>query len=126
MTDEVELKLRLRPEDADALEASSLLAGESVRAQQRSIYFDTPDHNLAKAGLTLRIRRSGRKRIQTVKADGASSAGLFARPEWERPVPDDTPVIDDTTPIRSLLGDATTQIAPAFEIHIRPAHLGHP
>ena len=117
MTDEVELKLGLRPEDADALEASSLLA-DPVRAEQRSIYFDTPDHNLAKAGLTLRIRRSGRKRIQTVKADGASSAGLFARPEWERPVPDDTPIIDDTTPIRSLLGDATTEIAPAFEIHI--------
>lgn len=118
MPDEVELKLALRPRDADVLESSGLLAGAPKKARQRSIYFDTSDHRLLKAGLSLRIRRSGRKRIQTVKVDGAPSAGLFARPEWERTVVDDTPIVDDTTPIRALLGDLGSGLAPVFLVNV--------
>lgn len=118
MAEEIELKLELTPDAADAIAASGLLAGDPQTAQQRSIYFDTPDRILSKAGLSLRIRRSGRKRVQTVKADGASAAGLFARSEWERPVKDDTPILDDAAPIRALLGDAADAIAPAFEVKI--------
>ena len=118
MADEIELKLELTREAADAVEASGLLAGDPETAQQRSIYFDTSDRILLNAGFSLRIRRSGRKRVQTIKAGGASAAGLFARSEWERPVKDDTPILDDTTPIRALLGDAADAIAPAFEVRI--------
>ncbi|HWU73123.1 MAG TPA: CYTH domain-containing protein, partial [Sphingomonas sp.] len=103
MPDEVELKLTLRPRDAIVLADSRLVGGAPRKARQRSLYFDTADHSLVKAGLSLRIRRAGRKRVQTVKARGVSSAGLFARPEWECAVPDDVPVIDDTAPIRALL-----------------------
>lgn len=116
--DEIELKLELAPHDADALAATGLLADGPVKARQRSIYFDTPDRSLEKAGLSLRIRRSGRKRIQTVKADGTGSAGLFARPEWERAVADDTPIVDRTTPVRALLGRKVADIAPAFEVRV--------
>lgn len=118
MTDEIELKLELNRKDADLLEASGLLAGDPKKQRQRSLYFDTDDRRLAKAGLTLRIRRSGRTRIQTVKANGGASAGLFARPEWERRVADDVPVIDDTTPIRALVGELAARLAPAFEIRV--------
>ncbi|RIA46389.1 inorganic triphosphatase YgiF [Hephaestia caeni] len=118
MADELELKLDLTSEAAAAFEASALLPGDPDIAAQHSIYFDTPDQALSKAGLSLRIRRSGRKRIQTVKADGASAAGLFARSEWERPVSNDTPVLDDATPIRTMLGDAADAIGPAFEVRI--------
>lgn len=118
MADEIELKLELSPKDADLLEASGLLADDPKKQRQRSIYFDTIDRRLAKAGLTLRIRRSGRKRIQTVKANGGASAGLFARPEWERSVADDVPVIDDTTPIRALVGESAAHLAPVFEIRV--------
>lgn len=118
MMDEVELKLELRREDADALELSGLLTGRPVIADQRSIYFDTPDRALADAGLSLRIRSTGAEKIQTVKASGASAAGLFVRAEWERPVSDDMPVMDDTTPIKAILGDATAHLVPAFEIDI--------
>ncbi|MGE4431011.1 MAG: CHAD domain-containing protein [Sphingobium sp.] len=117
MVDEIELKLELSPEGIDALEASGLLPGEAATAQQRSIYFDTADHDLADAGFSLRIRKTDRKRIQTVKA-ASTSAGLYVRPEWERPVKDDAPILDDTTPIRALLGDKTDSIAPLFEVHI--------
>lgn len=118
MPDEVELKLTLRPQDADTLEATGLMAGTPKKARQRSIYFDTSDHRLLQAGLSLRIRRSGRKRIQTVKVGAAPSAGLFARPEWERAIADDTPVIDDTTPIPALLGDLGSELAPVFVVNI--------
>jgi len=118
MAEEIELKLVLTSRDADVLEASGLMAGAPKTAKQRSIYFDTQDRALQKAGLSLRIRRSGRKRIQTVKAAGAGSAGLFARPEWERAVPGDTPILDHGTPILALLGDAADELAPVFEVHV--------
>src|SRR3546814_5292579 len=81
MADEIELKLDLTPEAADALEATTVLPGDPGIAEQRSVYFDTLDHQLSKTGLSLRIRRSGSKRLQTIKADGASAAGLFVRSE---------------------------------------------
>ena len=118
MPDEVELKLALRPRDAVILADSGLLGGEPRKVRQRSLYFDTADHSLLKAGLSLRIRRVGRKRIQTVKARGGSSAGLFARPEWESAVPGDTPVLDDTTPIQTLLGERADELAPVFEVRV--------
>ena len=118
MSDEIELKLTLRSQDAGLLESSDLMAGKPKKTRQRSIYFDAQDHALLKAGFSLRIRRSGRKRIQTVKAGGGASAGLFARPEWEMAVADDTPILDDTTPIRTLLGDLADGIAPVFEVNV--------
>ncbi|CAN5171553.1 inorganic triphosphatase [soil metagenome] len=116
MADEVELKLALTVDAADLIVASGVLPLNSTTASQRSIYFDTPTHMLHEAGLTLRIRRSKGKRIQTVKADGASAAGLFARSEWERPVKNDVPILDDTTPIRALIG--TVDVAPLFEVRV--------
>ncbi|TCU58708.1 inorganic triphosphatase YgiF [Novosphingobium sp. PhB57] len=113
--EEAELKLELAPDSADQLEASGLFAGEPALIPQHAIYFDTPDHDLSKAGLSLRVRRDGSKRVQTVKADGPS-AGMFIRPEWERPVPDDEPIIDHTTPIPALLGDRIASLSPVFTV----------
>lgn len=118
MADEVELKLELTPEAADEIEASGLLRGDPETVRQVSIYFDTPDRDLARRGLSLRIRRSDGKRVQTIKAEGAGAAGLFARSEYECPVENDTPVLDDSTPIRALLGDAADAMVPAFEVRI--------
>lgn len=116
MPEELELKLELSRGGADALAASDLLGRARARAEQCSIYFDTPDQALFHSGLSLRIRRSGRERIQTVKSGDAKAAGLFTRPEWEQPVSDDKPVLDDRTPIASLLQGDVDTIAPAFEI----------
>jgi inorganic triphosphatase YgiF len=118
MADEVELKLEIANEDAATFEASGLLADSPKKVRQISTYFDTPEHDVANAGFSLRIRRSGKKRVQTIKADGASAAGLFMRSEWERAAEDDTPVVDYTTPLRALLGDKADSIAPAFEVEI--------
>lgn len=118
MADEIELKLDLTPQAAAAIEASDLLQPQPATAELRSTYFDTPKHALAKAGLSLRIREAGDQRIQTVKASGASAAGLFARSEWERPVDGLAPVLDHGTPVLAVLGDKADGVAPIFEVHV--------
>ena len=60
------------------------------RRHEVTTYFDTPDHALAQAGLSLRVRRTEGKRVQTLKANPKS--GVTAdRAEWEWPVQQDEP-----------------------------------
>ncbi|MET0365843.1 MAG: CHAD domain-containing protein [Sphingobium sp.] len=118
MVTEIELKLDLTTEAAAFLEASPLLEGAMAKAKLHARYFDTPQQDLAAHGLTLRIRRSGNKRTQTVKGEGAPAAGLFDRSEWELPVSDDTPVMDDRTPVPALLSDISAALAPAFDVKV--------
>lgn len=90
---EVELKLELDAVDIPRLRGHPLLkeafaaAGKPKRLV--STYFDTPDLRLRAEGLSVRIRRDGRRRIQTVKSAAGQAAGLFDRGEWEVPVPGD-------------------------------------
>lgn len=115
---EIELKLDLSGAAVETLAASGVLPGDPKIHQLRAVYHDTPKHALAQAGLSLRIRTAGDGRIQTIKADGAGNAGLFVRSEWETAVEGDTPVLDDTTPVKGLLGDQVRQIALQFEVNV--------
>lgn len=119
---EVELKLEYHPSDRDRLVASPLLAdGGSSDAQNLiATYFDTLDFRLDQAGYALRIRREGRRRIQTVKAQAGQAAGLFVRGEWERRVTGDTPILDEKAgPLGQMIDPATIdRIAPIFVTHI--------
>ena len=114
---EVELKLELLPEAAEAFEKSSFLRFEPNSACLKAVYFDTPGKQLRALGYTLRVRRSGDEHIQTVKA-GGEGVGLFSRAEWEMPVPHDKPVIDTRTPVSAVLGDAAEELAPAFHVDV--------
>ncbi|SCW72853.1 Inorganic triphosphatase YgiF, contains CYTH and CHAD domains [Sphingobium faniae] len=116
VANEVELKLDLTSEAADALEASGLFPGAPKVVAHYALYFDTPEHDLARAGLSLRVRRNDETRIQTIKADGGSAAGMFVRSEWERAAEDDRPILDDATPIPALLGEKVARIAPLFTV----------
>ncbi|MBW8295725.1 CHAD domain-containing protein [Sphingopyxis sp.] len=118
MADEIELKLELSPDDAARIVASELFGESAKVAQQVSTYFDTDERAVAKAGYSLRIRRSDGTGIQTIKADGASSAGLFARTEWERPVDDDVPILDYATPLPTVLGDSVGNVVAQFEVRV--------
>ncbi|WP_295043091.1 CHAD domain-containing protein [uncultured Paracoccus sp.] len=115
--EEIELKLDLSDAAAGALAASDLLAGPAEAIDQTAVYFDTPDHALAAAGTSLRIRQSKGSRIQTVKQGNGAAAGLFARTEWEKPVDGDLPDLDDT-PIPALLGADAHDIAPVFTVNV--------
>ncbi|KKW90933.1 CYTH and CHAD domain-containing protein [Sphingobium chungbukense] len=118
MEREIELKLELVPEAADAFGRLVFLPGESDVAALHAVYFDTPDQALAARGISLRIRRSGKRLIQTVKSGNAAEGGLFARAEWEMPVKSEVPVFDARTPIAAMLGDAVHAIVPAFHVDV--------
>jgi inorganic triphosphatase YgiF len=58
------------------------------RTRLISTYFDTAKHKLRRHGLTLRVRKAGANRIQTVKAD---TRGQTVRGEWEAEIGSVTP-----------------------------------
>jgi inorganic triphosphatase YgiF len=62
--------------------------GRVRTARLSSIYFDTADFRLHREGVALRVRRIGRRFVQTLKGppQHAAGAGLHARPELEWPV----------------------------------------
>ena len=82
MTDEIELKLGLAPNDLKRLQRHPLLrslaSGRRLRkAALRSTYFDTPDRALAKRSVALRLRSDGRRFLQTAKlARSGDATGL--------------------------------------------------
>lgn len=53
----------------------------------RSVYYDTPDHRLKKAGIALRLRRDGRRWTQTVKANASINGGLMRTQEIDNAAP---------------------------------------
>ncbi len=119
MTPEIELKLDISSEDADRLVASKLLEGAPNTSDQRSVYFDTPDHSLQKSGFSLRIRHIAETRVQTVKASGSRSLGLFVRPEWERHIVGDCPELDVSDPLRASFGEKVEDLGPVFDSRVK-------
>lgn len=92
---EIELKLHLAREDIPRLWRHPrirelTLQRLSTRALE-SVYYDTAELDLARRGLVLRLRRAGRRTIQTVKTRTGAAAGLFERGEWESPIPGESP-----------------------------------
>ena len=67
------------------------------RRTLRSIYFDTSKSTLREAGISLRVRREGRRWIQTVKCGRDLSGGLSRVREVEGPVPGGAISIDKIT-----------------------------
>ncbi|MEW6563499.1 MAG: CHAD domain-containing protein [Pseudomonadota bacterium] len=90
MATETELKLRLDPLELPRLRRNALLrkltVGRPIRQQVYSVYFDTPDLALRGLEMALRLRRVGRRWLQTLKGGGAVQAGLHSREEWESPL----------------------------------------
>ncbi len=122
MGQEVELKLELSAQAAAQLEESSFFRavtfdGEGLLLQQRTVYFDTADHALARSGFSLRIRCSGDSRVQTIKSSAGMAAGLFSRQEWEWEVEDETPQIAEDMPLVDLPDLPLQDVEPLFTVH---------
>ena len=85
---ETEIKLAIDPRHLARLAAHPLLKQATSRTRRKlySVYYDTPDLELWRAGVTLRVRRSDRRWVQTVKAGGSAAAGLHQRMEIETPI----------------------------------------
>lgn len=81
---EIELKLLVEPRDHARLKRSPLLAAASpARQDLETIYFDTPQLELAARDLALRLRRAGGRWVEGLKSAQRGSGGLHARDEWE-------------------------------------------
>ncbi|HEY5711775.1 MAG TPA: CHAD domain-containing protein [Allosphingosinicella sp.] len=83
---EVELKFDVEPGHEALLRAVPALSGPSETAAHESLYFDTKDGALRRAGFSLRVRRTAERCVQTIKRSRGSAAGLFVRQEWEADV----------------------------------------
>jgi triphosphatase len=68
-----ELRLELGEADVErfrvGLPSGELTAGPVSREKRHTVYFDTADHALRTAGLTLNLRRKGKGWVQTVEAE---------------------------------------------------------
>lgn len=98
MANEIEVKL-----EADGAAARRLLdarwlqrleAAPAKRERLLSVYYDTRKRALRREGISLRVRGSGGKRVQTVKAGARGSCGPFCREEWEHELPGRQPDLD--------------------------------
>ena len=107
MSDEVELKFDVEPASVARLRATPVLAAAPARIEtSESLYFDTAEGALRNAGISLRVRRSGGRIVQTAKRKKGSAAGLFVRQEWEVELPRFALDLDafGPGPVRRLLG----------------------
>lgn len=113
---EIELAFSLTDAAAQRLLANPICGARPV--EMRATYFDTPDFALRRAGYVLRIRREGRKWVQTLKS---GSAGGLVRGEFERPIGDgclDLGLIEQAGLPRDLLA-RLAELSPVFETHVR-------
>ncbi|NBS94016.1 MAG: CYTH domain-containing protein, partial [Betaproteobacteria bacterium] len=111
---EIELKLAVSPTALNRLIRHPIWSSwrcSDSRQTLRSIYFDTANADLTAAGYALRLRRVGRRWVQTVKGGGGAGAGLHRRDEFESevrgPQPDFTKMPDRL--LDGVLADATVR-----------------
>ena len=81
---EIELKLALPQQQVEAFrKRMARRRSEPVEQELVTRYFDTPDFALSAQGVALRVRRIGRRWLQTLKTEGERRGGLSKRAEYE-------------------------------------------
>jgi triphosphatase len=119
---EVELKLAVSPDalrKAMALPWLRKMAGDTLKREHlTSVYFDTPKLTLRDHAVTLRVRRVGDQRLQTIKA---TSGALVTRDEWEHRIEGDRPQLElagRTALAPVLSGKVKHRLEPVFETDV--------
>lgn len=116
---EIELKLALPAQQAVSF--LQLMRRRRPPAQQELItrYFDTPGFALSEQGVALRVRRVGRRWVQTLKTEGERRGGLSERAEYEMTVtrgsPDWQRFPDEA--LARVPEPLREQLVPVFETH---------
>src|ERR1700722_5033434 len=122
---EVELKLLASPGSLDALRKAPSIAryarNAGITRQMEAVYYDTADRKLFNHALSLRVRRIGKRHVQTLKR-GPLHGQPFRRQEWEHPVSDMTPDLTclPTEEIGAPLAGLTSDgLEPIFTTKVR-------
>jgi inorganic triphosphatase YgiF len=125
---EIELKFQV-PAAQHAAVQRALSTATAGTTRLRARYFDTPDRRLARAGLALRLRKEGRRWLQTLKGAGDDA---LQRLEHEVALEPQVgvPGIDPErhagtaagTELATALGDGAPELKPVFETDVRRMH----
>ena len=121
---EIELKLEVPENSVARLNRSALLKKAKAASCKPitvvSVYFDTEEMKLHRNGLSLRVRRLGRRHIQTIKQASGSSAGLFVRGEWECDISGPRPDLNvaNGAALKHLLG-RNAPLVPVFFTRVK-------
>jgi inorganic triphosphatase YgiF len=109
---EIELKFLCAPGDLGRILAAAPDGDDDCR-ELISVYFDTPGHDLQKAGASLRVRESKGQRVQTLKrGDG------LAREEHEAQIASDAPD-PSLGPLPELLPEGVrSELRAAFHVRV--------
>lgn len=112
---ETELKFQLGQSAIESLTRHAALASPGRRQRLRSIYFDTPEHDLRNKGFSLRVREKDGGFVQTLKS--RTGSGVFDRGEWEAPVDACAPdtALLSATPAARILNGSIDRLSPIFE-----------
>jgi triphosphatase len=120
---ENELKFEVSPDDLQKLTTAQRLKpadGQFARHKYFvSTYFDTPEHFLRRNAVSLRVRRAGKKYVQTIKT--AKDGIAIGRGEWESKVESDEPDFQAArdTALKPLLSRRVRRdLGPIFKTHV--------
>jgi inorganic triphosphatase YgiF len=128
---EVELKLEVPGGDFARLRrhplVRALARGRPSTQRLRTVYYDTPERDLARERLALRVRTRGRVHVQALKSEASPRAGLFVRGEWEARVPGLEPdlarIPDFAARARARAAVGEKALQPVFETDFRRTEL---
>lgn len=117
---EVEIKLRVPPHARTALLAWLRASARPLPALRlHAVYWDTPARDLAQAGMALRMRREGRRWVQTLKGLGADAVTRLEHEVPRRGTAATAPAVDPALHAGTEVGDrllallqALTALAP--------------
>src|SRR5262249_10577567 len=81
---EIELKLRASPAAIEQIRKAPVIVqnarNRGVVRRLDTIYYDTPDHALARQHGSLRVRRNGTRYVQTLKITGGDGVRVQRQP----------------------------------------------
>lgn len=88
------------------------------RTRLVSTYYDSAERTLARRCLTLRVRKAGRRYIQTVKSAGAAGGSMLGRGEWEDVVASERPDLGARETGRLLPPEIGKHLQPVFSTRV--------
>lgn len=121
---EIELKLLVEPDQLGEFNEAAIITAHArnrgSRKHLKSVYYDTPERSLWRSGLSLRVRQSGNRFVQTVKAQRSDDP--LRRGEWEASVPSLAPDLALALPlipedVRAELESAELETVFVADVH---------